>query len=305
MAKSRIVFFGTRIWELTSKHLNMFLEKDANIVAFVEASKKNISTTVTKEDPYENITEVGARLNIPIFAAENMTDSLLIKFLKEFKADVFIVCGFQFYFPEEVLNIPKLGVLNFHSSILPRHAGMHPGFFTIYYGDKESGMAIHYMDSSIDAGDIAYQSVVPVYKGDDIASLYDRIWNSSETLIDRLLIDLDKKALPRIPQDMKQYFYNYEISVEDYKLDFRIEAEILFNRVSMMPGKFYFKFDNIKYFVQKCEEIKQPLTDRFYSLREPFIYKDKLTFITPKNYLQINEIIKEGKTLNPLSIIHI
>ena len=66
MYKAKIVFFGTRIWELTSRHLQMFLKHGANITAFVEAPSEDVSTTVTKEDPYENIAQAAKRLDIPM-----------------------------------------------------------------------------------------------------------------------------------------------------------------------------------------------------------------------------------------------
>ena len=156
MYKTKIIFFGTPVWELTSRHLKVFIENEANIVAFVEANVENISTTVTKEDPYENITSVAKRLNIPSYCPKTMNDPDFIKYLNSFDADIFVVCGFQFYLTREILDIPSLGSINFHSSLLPRHAGMHPGFFTIYYGDKESGMVIHYMDAGIDTGEDVY-----------------------------------------------------------------------------------------------------------------------------------------------------
>ena len=180
---------------------------------------------------------------------------------------------------------------------------MHPGFFTIYYGDKESGMTLHYMDCGLDTGDIVYLSKVPVYLGDDIASLYDRIWDSSEALIDRLLKDLEKKSLPRIPQNMSKYLYNYELSDKDFELDFRIEAEILFGRVVMMPEKFYFSFNNKKYYVKECSVVKEPEIGRFYNLRKPFLYNNKITFITPKYYLQIERLIRNGKEIDPISLL--
>jgi len=304
LGNKKIIFFGTGIWELTSKHLKMFLERNANIVAFAEADVSNISTTVTKKDPYENISSVAKRLKIPIYCASRMDDKKFLEYLRSFNADIFIVCGFQFYLTKEILNIPLMGVLNFHSSLLPRHAGMHPGFFTIYHGDKESGMTLHYMDMGLDTGDIVYQSIVPVCLGDDIASLYDRIWDSSEDLVDRLLKDLEKKSLPRIPQNMSQYLYNYELSDKDFELDFRIEAEILFGRVVMMPEKFYFIFNNKKYYVKECSVVKEPDRGRFYNLREPFLYNDKMTFITAKYYLQIDCLIGNGKEIDPVSLLN-
>lgn len=268
----------------------MFLDNEANIVAFVEADIKKISTTVTKEDPYENITSVAKRLNIPIYCPKYLKESEFIKYLISFNADVFIVCGFQFYIPETILNVPPLGVINFHSSLLPRHAGMHPGFFTIWYGDRQSGMTIHFMNNGLDTGDIIYQSKVPVFSGDTIAMLYDRIWDSSEPLVKKLLEDLDNGNSPRVPQDMNRYFYNYELSENDFELDFRQPAEVLYGRVKMLPGKFYYIWSGKKYYVEDCTIVKEFKKSRKYILRTPIDDNGKTIFLTPRDYLQIDRI---------------
>ncbi len=303
MYKTKIVFFGTRIWELTSKHLQIFLKYKANIVALVEAPIGDISTTVTKEDPYENICQVAERLEIPIYSPKNMVDPELVKYLKSFNPEIIVVCGFQKYIPGRILKLPPRGVINFHSSLLPRHAGMHPGFFTIYYGDRQSGMVVHYMDEGIDTGNILYQSIVPVKNGDTIATLYDRIWDSSEPLIKQLLEDLDNNSLPRKSQDMSKYLYNYELSEKDFELDFRQPAEVLYGRVCMMPYKFYFVLDNNRYYVGKCSIKQEPKSGRKYALRKPYEYQGKLIFLTPGNYLQIDEVSKDGIKIEPLSIV--
>jgi methionyl-tRNA formyltransferase len=196
-----------------------------------------------------------------------------------------------------------LGIINFHSSLLPRHAGMHPGFFTIFYGDARSGMVIHFMDEGIDTGDILYQSNVPVKKGDTIASQYDRIWDSSDPQIGKLLEDLENNILPCKPQQMDKYFYNYELFPEDFDLDFRLPAEILYGRVCMMPGKFYITVEGEKYYIFKCSVIEQPASGRKYELRKPYEYKGKLVFLTPRDYLQIDSLEKDGKKIIPLSLV--
>jgi methionyl-tRNA formyltransferase len=302
MYKTKIVFFGTRIWELTSRHLQIFLKYKANIVAFVEAPVEDVSTTVTKKDPYENISQAAERLAIPIYGSKKMKDPGLLEFLKSHDPEIIVVCGFQKYLPKSIRELPPLGAVNFHSSLLPRHAGMHPGFFTIYYGDKESGMVIHYMDEGIDTGDILYQSIVPVKKGDTITTLYDRIWDSSESLIKQFLEDLDQKSLPGKPQDMSKYFYNYELSEKDFELDFRQPADVLCARVCMMPNKFYFIVDNQKYHVGRCSIKKEPDSGRKYELVKPYQHQGKLIFLTPRNYLQIDEVSKDGKNIDPLSL---
>jgi methionyl-tRNA formyltransferase len=204
MFKTRIVFWGTRGQELTSRHLAEFIKLKANIVGFVEAPPGSISTVHTEKDPYEGINEVAARLDIPIFSPEKPKGPDFIAALKILNPDVFVIICYQFYLTKEVLGIPPLGAINFHTSLLPRHAGMHPGFWTIWYGDRETGIAVHYLNEGIDTGDIIYETRVPVRPGDTINEVYNRVWNSSIPLVEQLLHDLDGKSLPRKTQDMSR-----------------------------------------------------------------------------------------------------
>ena len=302
MHKKRIIFFGTDGQELTSSHLAEFIKNDANIVGYVQAPQGSISTTHKEKDPYDGINKVADNSGIPIFCPKNPNDEELYNNLRKLKPDIFIVVGYQFYISDKLLSLPPLGAINFHSSLLPRHAGMHPGFWAIWYGDKESGMVIHYMDSGIDTGDIVYEIRVPVKSGDTIDSLYHRIWKSSLSVVKNLLDDIEKEEIPRRPQDMDKYIYNYEIIDEDFNLDFRQPAEILYNRVMMSPGRFYFKYSNKKYFVESCTILKEFVDTRKFFINTPYKFGKKIFFVTPRNFLQINTVIEEGKKVDPFPI---
>jgi methionyl-tRNA formyltransferase len=304
MHKKRIVFFGTRGQELTSCHLAEFIRCNANIVGFVEAPPGSISTVHIEKDPFEGINEVAIRLNRPLFCPKNPKDKKFFNELKKLKADVFIVVGYQFFLSEEILNIPRLGAINFHTSLLPRHAGMHPGFWTIWYGDHETGMVIHFMDDGIDTGDIIYETRVQVKPGDTIDEVYHRVWKTSTSLVEKLSQGLDDNNLPRRPQDLSKYFYNYEITEKDFELDFRQPAIILYGRVMMRPGKFYFNYKNEKYYVKSCNVIDEPVKSRKFLCGIPYIMNNKIVFVTPIKFLQINSVTQNGLEIEPLSIIH-
>ena len=303
MYEKRIVFFGTRGQELTSRHLEVFVKRGANIVALVEAPPGSISTTHTEEDPYEGINETAARLNIPLLCPKNPKEPEFIDSLKETAPDVFIVCGYQFYMTKQALDIPPMGAINFHTSLLPRHAGMHPGFWAIWYGDRESGMVIHYMDGGIDTGDIIFETRVPVIPGDTIDKLYDRVWNNSIHFVEPLLKGLEKKSLPRRPQDISRYLYNYEITEKDFELDFRQPADVLYGRVEMAPCKFYFVLNDRKIFVKNCTVIDEHVKTRRFETGVPFTVNNKLVFATPGKFLQIDEVLKDDIKIDPLSLV--
>ncbi|MCK5570287.1 MAG: hypothetical protein KAJ15_11255 [Spirochaetes bacterium] len=303
MYSKRIIYFGTRGQEITSRHLGAFVKLEANIVACVEAPQGSISTTHTEKDPYEGIDEVAERLSIPLLCPVNPKDTDFISGIRKLKPDVLIVAGYQFYMTKQLLEMPPFGAVNFHTSCLPRHAGMHPGFWAIWYGDKESGMVIHYMDDGIDTGDIIYETRVPVLPGDTINELYDRCWKSSIPLVKKLLEGLENNSLPRKPQDMSRYMYNYEIIEKDFQLDFRQPADVLSGRVKMARGKFYFVLNGGKYYVQECTVIDEPVYTRRFEIEVPVNIGNQLVFVTPRKFFQIDKVLKNGVSVDPVSLI--
>ena len=86
-------------------------------------------------------------------------------------------------------------------------------------------------------------------------------------------------------------------------MDFRQTAELLRNRVEMMPGKFYFICQDQKYYVNECSIIKEPVLTRKFRLRVPYIFKDELIFVTPRGFLQVDKIMKDDGEVVPLSSI--
>jgi methionyl-tRNA formyltransferase len=300
---TRIVFWGTQGQELTNCHLAKFVELGSNLVGFVEAPLGTISTVHTEQDPYEGIHEVAARLGKPLLCTRNPKDPAFINELRALEPDMFVIISYQFYLTKQVLSIPPQGAINFHTSLLPRHAGMHPGFWTIWYGDRETGMVVHYLDEGIDTGDIIYETKVPVIPGDTIDALYHRVWNTSIPLVERLLIDLENRTLPRRPQDQSKYLYNYEITEKDFELDFRQPAETLYGRIKMSPGDFYFTYQGQRYHVVNSTVVEELTKTRKYETGHPYVMNGKLVFVTPRRFLQIEQLLKEGKPIDPLGIV--
>ena len=179
---------------------------------------------------------------------------------------------------------------------------MHPGFWAIWYGDTETGMVIHFMDDGIDTGDIIYETRVPVRPGDTINGLYDRVWKTSTPLVGRLLDDLDARTLPRKPQDMSKYLYNYEITEKDFELDFRQPAEVLYSRVKMAPGKFYFEVKGERCFVTDCTVVDEHVHTRKFETGVPYPIEGGLVFVTPRKFLQVDGVILDGVRIDPLSL---
>ena len=301
--KKRIVFFGSGEMDFSNRHLDYFMKFDPNIVGFVVDTRGVRSTTVSNVSAFKDIVKAAKEMNVPMLNPGTVKNASLVDDLKKLDPDIFIVCGYQFFLPEEIISLPPMGTLNFHASLLPRHSGMHPGFWTIYYGDKYSGMVVHFMDNGIDTGDIAYHSKVPVKIGDTIEALYERIYKTCPELVEKLILDMENDVIPRTPQNYSDYLYNYEIVEKDFELDFRQPAEILMSRIKMLPGKFYFNLDDEKYHIEDCSVFKEHIEARKFKIGKPYSLNNEIFFVTPHSFLKVKGIKKDGKKMDPSSLL--
>ena len=295
MRNKRIVIIGTRTWELTSIHMEYFVKNDANIVGVLESPTEGISTTTSGGSSSKPIDVVAEEQQIPIICGKPKDEGIMDQ-VREWAPDVVVVIGYQFFLPDEFLNIPPMGVVNFHTSLLPRHCGRHPGFWTIWYGDEQSGMAVHFMDSGLDTGEIAYKSYVPVENGDTVDSLYDRIWKNDETIVKQLLDDIESDSIPRTPQDKSEYTYNYVPHEKDFEFDFRQSAQLLVNRHLVKPQKSYIVLGDTQYPVSACSAIDEPTTSRNFKLNTPYECNGQLVFMTPNQWLQVDELLLDAQS---------
>jgi len=294
MRNKRIVIIGTRTWELTSIHMEYFINNDAHVVGILESPTEGITTTTSGGSSSKPIHVIAEEQDIPIICGKPKDDGIMDQ-VRKWAPDIIVVIGYQFFLPDEFLNIPPMGVVNFHTSLLPRHCGRHPGFWTIWYGDEKSGMAVHFMDSGLDTGEIAYKSYVPVEDGDTVDTLYDRIWKNDEPMIKQLLDDIETDTIPRTPQDKSQYTYNYVPHEKDFELDFRQDAQLLVNRHLVKPYKSYIVLNRNHYPVHECQAIDEPTTSRNFKLNTPYECNGKLVYMTPNKWLQIDQLMLEDK----------
>ncbi|MBT8044728.1 MAG: hypothetical protein KJO79_07235 [Verrucomicrobiae bacterium] len=301
MRNKRIVIIGTRTWELTSIHMEYFVNNDANIVGILESPTEGITTTTSGGSSSKPIHVIAEERGIPIICGKPKDDGIIDQ-VREWAPDVIVVIGYQFFLPDAFLNIPPMGVVNFHTSLLPRHCGRHPGFWTIWYGDEQSGMAVHFMDSGLDTGEIAYKSYVPVENGDTVDTLYDRIWKNDEPIVKQLLDDIETDSIPRTPQDKTEYTYNYVPHEKDFELDFRQPAQLLVNRHLVKPNKSYIVLNGTQFPISGCSAIDEPTTSRNFKLNTPYECNGALVYMTPNQWLQIDELLVDGQPQSGLLV---
>ena len=164
---------------------------------------------------------------IPMIACENANDPAFCEDLRRYEADLFIVAAYPHIFGGPLLEIPPLGVINYHPSLLPRYAGAQPGFWVLRNAEKVTGITIHRMTEKIDAGDILMQEVVTIERGDNLGHLMQRLHHRAAPLILRTVDAIAKGTTRSQSQKLEERSYFRKKRASDLQLNWNEPSETL------------------------------------------------------------------------------
>jgi methionyl-tRNA formyltransferase len=153
------------------------------------------------------------------------------KFLQEAQADVMVVAAYGLILPQWVLDMPRLGCLNIHASLLPRWRGAAPIHRAIEAGDTQTGVVIMQMDAGLDTGDMLLTQHIEIAPQDTTASLHDKLAVLGGALIVQTLADAQANKLEPTPQPADGITYAHKIEKHEAALDWRLNAKQLAQRV--------------------------------------------------------------------------
>lgn len=146
--------------------------------------------------------------------------------------DVMVVAAYGLILPQEVLDIPRLGCINIHASLLPRWRGAAPIHRAIEAGDAETGITLMQMDVGLDTGAMISEARTPISGDDTTAALHDRLAQDGARLIVEALIELERNGkLMATPQPAEGVTYAEKIGKHEAALDWRRPAAVLARQV--------------------------------------------------------------------------
>jgi methionyl-tRNA formyltransferase len=151
--------------------------------------------------------------------------------LKATEHDVMVVAAYGLILPQSVLQIPRLGCINIHGSLLPRWRGAAPIHRAIELGDKQTGITIMQMDEGLDTGAMLLSETAEIYADDTTGVLHDRLANMGGRLIVDAMRALESGKLLATPQPEIGVTYAAKISKQEAVLNFQDGAEILERKV--------------------------------------------------------------------------
>lgn len=155
--------------------------------------------------------------------------------------DLIITCAYGQILPKEIIDYPRLGVVNIHASLLPKLRGAAPIHHAIIDGYNKTGITLMYSDTKMDEGDIIYQRQIEITNEETASSLHDKLsMLSAEMIIETLPQILEGKA-NRIKQNNEEATYAPTIKREDEKIDFSKTKKEIYNQVrglNSWPGAY-------------------------------------------------------------------
>lgn len=200
-----------------------------------------------KDDPqetiwFDSVAELSASYNIPVFAPDDINHPMWVRKIRDLGPNII----FSFYYRDivrrPILEIPPAGALNLHGSLLPKYRGRCPINWVLVKGEGETGVTLHYMTPSPDAGDVVSQKRLTISENDTARSLHEKIAKASVEMLDEILPQIKKGTAPRVPQDHSRATYYGGRRPEDGEIDWCRSAKEVRNLVRAVtrpyPGAF-------------------------------------------------------------------
>lgn len=141
---------------------------------------------------------------IPVFQPAKLQDGTALETIRQLAPDLIVVAAYGRILPQEILDYPRLGCINVHSSLLPKYRGSAPIHWAILNGDRETGVTIMHMALALDAGDIIAQRATPIDPDETVETLHDRLAQLGAELLVETVDKLAQGTATRTAQEENQ-----------------------------------------------------------------------------------------------------
>ncbi|MFG1901256.1 methionyl-tRNA formyltransferase [Micromonospora carbonacea] len=217
----RVVMFGYQTWG--HRTLQALLDSEHEVALVV--------THPPSDHAYERIwndsvADLAKEHGIPVEVRDRPDDDLLIP-LEKADPDVIVATNWRTWIPPQVFQLPRLGTLNVHDSLLPAYAGFSPLIWALINGEKEVGVTAHMMDAELDAGDVVLQRAVPVGPRDTTTDLFHKTLELFGPITVDGLALIATGRTDWTPQDRSKASFFHKRSEEDSRIDWTWSAEEL------------------------------------------------------------------------------
>lgn len=241
----RIAFLGTP--DFAVKPLESIIENGYNVVAAVTNPDKPVGRkqTITACP----VKETALKHGIPVYQYTKIRNEG-VEDLKALKPDLMVTCAFGQILSQEILDIPTIGTINIHASLLPKYRGSSPIQWAIINGEKTTGITIMFTDVGVDTGDIILQDELEIEDTDTAGTLFDKLSVLGSKSVIKALKAIENGTYTRTKQDDTKATHTKFFNKESGLLDFNKSADEIVNLVrGLNPWP-------VAYFMYKDEKIQ-------------------------------------------------
>jgi len=293
----RIVFMGTPDFAVAS--LDALVEAGCNIVGVITAPDKPAGRgmKLTESAIKKYAVEKGLRILQP----EKLKEPQFLAALRSLNAELQLVVAFRML-PELVWNMPPLGTINLHASLLPQYRGAAPINWAVINGETETGLTTFKLKQEIDTGDILLREKLSIGENESAGELHDRMKLAGAGLLVRTVKELNSlEETPQINSTGNTLLKTApKIGTETCKIDWNKQANEIHNLIrglSPSPGAFCFLHDKMLKIYRSKKEITKPT----YAIGEVVSDgKGFLKFTCADGYIHALELQPEGKKRMPV-----
>lgn len=251
-----------------------------------------------REVQYSPVKECALSYGIPVLQPLKIKEKDAVEELRKYPADIFVVAAFGQLLSEEILNMPRLGCINIHASLLPAYRGAAPIQWCVINGEEKTGVTIMQMAKGMDTGDILLQKEVVLDEKETGGSLFDRLMETGAELIVEALQRIENGEITPVSQREELATYAGKITKDMGNIDFTkaaVTIERLIRGLNPWPSAFtHYKGKILKIWeadvVSECANAENPVPGTVIAMD-----KESFTLATGEGALRIRSLQPEGK----------
>lgn len=218
---TKIVFMGTPAFSVPV--LEGLLEEGYEVQAVVTQPDRPVGRKRVLTPP--PVKEAAVKHGLLVLQPEKISGSKEMDTVIGLQPDLIVTAAFGQFLPERLLQVPSIGAINVHASLLPKYRGGAPVHYSIMNGEKETGVTIMQMIKKMDAGGIYAQKSIPISTQDDVGSMFDKLSLVGKELLLESLPQIISGQLEPVPQDETLATFSPNISREQEKIDWEKTAQ--------------------------------------------------------------------------------
>jgi len=282
-----LIFMGTPDFSVPALK-SLINCKDINVLAVVTNHDKPVGRKqILSPSP---VKVCGVENNIKVL----QYDKIRLEGYEDIKAlspDIIVTCAFGQILSQEILDIPRFGVINIHASLLPKYRGASPIHFAIQNGEKQTGITIMKTEYEVDSGDIICQESIDILDKETTGELFERLSILGANMIVEAVKNVVSGNVKYIKQDHEKATFTKMIKKDMAKIDWNKDANFIYNQIrAFNPSPIAFTFlggEMLKIYSAK-------IGDKKGACGEVISFKDNLEIACKNGSIIVEEVQKAG-----------